>query len=165
MNLKNNTRHMIDILFVLGLFAVFALSALLLVTFGSKIYQNTVNKMDQNYTMRMAYSYLTEKVRQSDTKDCVQIGELQGNPAVIITSEINQEFYETYLYHHDGFLKELFIKKGTPIDATAGNSILAVQSFEAKEIKPSLLSFSVTDSSQHNVNFLVDLKSHTTTEK
>ena len=103
MNFQNKTRHMVDILFVLALFAVFALSALLLVMFGSKIYQNTVTGMNENYTLRNSYSYITEKIRQSDTENSVQIGLIQDASAIVITTETNQTLYETYLYYYDGY--------------------------------------------------------------
>ena len=96
MNIQYKTRHMVDILFVLALFAVFALSALLLVTFGSKIYQNTVTSMNDNYTLRNSYSYVTEKIRQSDTENALSIGSIKDESAIVITSEINQTFNETH---------------------------------------------------------------------
>ncbi len=159
MNMGHRTRHMVDVLFVLGLFAVFALSALLLVTFGAKIYQNTVNKMDSNYNMRTAYSYITEKVRQSDCQDSISLGKIGNDSAFIITNEINQTYYETYIYHHDGQLKELLIKKGAEIDATAGQNILSIRSFEVEKINSSLYSFSVNDANNKLIQFYVDLKS------
>lgn len=160
MNIQYKTRHMVDILFVLALFAVFALSALLLVTFGSKIYQNTVTSMNDNYTLRNSYSYVTEKIRQSDSENALSIGSINDESAIVITSEINQTFYETYLYYHDGYLKELFINKGDLPDPYAGQSILKVHSFGIEQINSSLYSFTLTDDEQHTIEFLVSQKSN-----
>ena len=42
MHKKANNQHMIDILFVLSLFCVFALSSVILILFGADIYKKTV---------------------------------------------------------------------------------------------------------------------------
>ena len=41
-------QHMIDILFVLSLFCVFAVSSALLILFGADIYKKTVQQMENN---------------------------------------------------------------------------------------------------------------------
>ena len=65
MNDKTQEKHFIvDILFVLALFGVFAVSALSLVTIGADVYQHTVEDMSVNYDSRTAVSYIMEKVRQ-----------------------------------------------------------------------------------------------------
>ena len=65
MNNRNQEKHFIvDILFVLALFGVFAVSALSLVTIGADVYQHTVEDMSVNYDSRTAVSYIMEKVRQ-----------------------------------------------------------------------------------------------------
>ena len=78
MNMKQERKHIVDVLFVLALFVVFTLSALVLVILGANVYRQTVRYMDENYNARTAYSYLTEKVRQNDLYDSISIGELEG---------------------------------------------------------------------------------------
>ena len=74
MNDKTQEKHFIvDILFVLALFGVFAVSALSLVTIGADVYQHTVEDMSVNYDSRTAVSYIMEKVRQSDTADSISL--------------------------------------------------------------------------------------------
>ena len=58
MNNKNDNRHMVDILFVIALFCVFALSALMLVIIGSNVYKKTVTNMDNNFDSRTSFSYI-----------------------------------------------------------------------------------------------------------
>ena len=51
MNNKNQEKHFIvDILFVLALFGVFAVSALALVTIGADVYQHTVEDISISVT-------------------------------------------------------------------------------------------------------------------
>ena len=52
---KQEKHFIVDILFVLALFGVFAVSALALVTIGADVYQHTVEDMGVNYESRTAY--------------------------------------------------------------------------------------------------------------
>lgn len=116
MNNRNQEKHFIvDILFVLALFGVFAVSALALVTIGADVYQHTVEDMSVNYESRTAVSYILEKVRQNDTADSISLTTLEDTPALCMLSRIEDETYCTYLYFYDGHLKELFIREGTSL--------------------------------------------------
>lgn len=134
-NPKETGRHIVDVLFVLALFGVFAASALMLVTLGANIYKQTVASMDNNFTERTVYSYITEKIRQNDTFDAVTAGELDGVPALILTERTDNQEYCTYLYYYDGYLKELYVRKGTFAGnniLSAGQNIIALSSFNVK---------------------------------
>ena len=54
--------HVVDFLFTLALFCVFAASALMVVVIGANVYRQTVRGMDSNYDSRTSLTYLTEKV-------------------------------------------------------------------------------------------------------
>lgn len=135
-------RHIVDVLFVLALFGVFAASALMLVTLGANIYKHTVASMNGSFTERTAYSYITEKIRQNDTFDAVTVGELDGVPALVLTERMDEQEYCTYLYYYDGHLKELYIRKdtfaGTDI-LSAGQNIIALSSFSVEESADGLI--------------------------
>ena len=128
MNNRNQEKHFIvDILFVLALFGVFAVSALALVTIGADVYQHTVEDMSVNYESRTAVSYILEKVRQNDTADSISLTTLEDAPALCMLSRIEEETYCTYLYFYDGHLKELFMREGTSLGGQvlpAGTDIL-----------------------------------------
>lgn len=121
MSNKTQEKHFIvDILFVLALFGVFAVSALSLVTIGADVYQHTVEDMGVNYESRTAVSYIMEKVRQNDTADSIVLTMLEDTPALCMVSQLENDTYCTYLYLYDGHLKELFMKQ----DASLGGSVL-----------------------------------------
>ena len=128
MNDRNQEKHFIvDILFVLALFGVFAVSALALVTIGADVYQHTVEDMSVNYDSRTAVSYIMEKVRQSDTADSISLTTLEDVPALCMLSKIDEDTYCTYLYYYEGHLKELFMRQGTSLGGQllpAGTDIL-----------------------------------------
>ena len=54
--MKQEHSFIVDVLFVLALFGVFAISALVLVTIGADVYQHTVQDMSANYEPRTAVS-------------------------------------------------------------------------------------------------------------
>ncbi len=153
MNTKQEKNHIVDVLFVLALFVVFTLSALVLVILGASVYKQTVNYMDENYTARTAYSYLTEKVRQNDLYDSISIGQLEDTPALVLTREINDTAYATYLYLYEGDLRELFMRKGSNIGSnplSAGQEILPLKAWNLEMTGDHLLHISLTleDSSE-----------------
>lgn len=155
---KNNSffkqeRHfVVDVLFVLALFGVFAISALVLVTVGADVYQHTVRDMSRNYDDRTAIAYITEKIRQSDYtlsdgSHAVTLGLLEQQPALILTDEWNGEEYDTYLYLHNGWLKELYTRRDSYIGDNmldAGQNILRLDALEYQLFGDELLSVSMT---------------------
>lgn len=153
MNTKQEKNHIVDVLFVLALFVVFTLSALVLVILGASVYRQTVSYMDDNYTARTAYSYLTEKVRQNDLYDSISLGQLEGTDALVLTRDINDTTYATYLYLHEGSLRELFIRQGSDIGAdplSAGREIMPLTGWELEMAGDHLLHIALTleDNSQ-----------------
>lgn len=135
-------RHIVDILFVLALFCVFAASALMLVTIGANVYKRTASNMTKHFSERTACSYLTEKLRQNDIAGAVSISEIDGTEVLVLTQEIDGEAFCTYLYLYDGYLKELFVRRdsfaGNDI-LSAGQNILSLTSFDMEELDNGLL--------------------------
>ena len=136
MNNEREKKHIVDILFVLALFLVFTLSTLTLVLFGANIYQNTVNSMEKNYNGRTVCSYISGKLRSNDNIGGVQIGYIDGRASLILTKEINEESYSTYIYEYDGYLRELFVSDSVTLGAdilSAGNKLCPVTDFVISE--------------------------------
>lgn len=155
----NQERHFIvDILFVLALFGVFTISALMLVTIGSEVYRHTVDDMGSNYETRTAVAYITEKIRQNDSisSENVSISTLSGVPALTLTQNFNGETYCTYLYLHDGYLKELFMKSDGYLGdnmLAAGQNIMELTDFSIERVSDKLLSIelSTTKENTHKI--------------
>ena len=146
--MKQEHSFIVDVLFVIALFGVFAISALVLVTIGADVYQHTVQDMSANYETRTAVSYLTEKVHQNDMTSAdgesnACITTLNGTPALMLSQEVNEEVYSTYLYLHDGYLKELFMQQNNSLGGNAleaGVNIMKLDSFHLQQMNSNLLS-------------------------
>ncbi len=148
--MQKERRFIVDILFVLALFGLFAVSALILVTIGAGVYKHTVDDMSSNFEARTSISYIAEKIRQNDAntrEDGVQVAMLSGKPTIALEQEINDEIYCTYLYFDEGSLKELFMKKDADIGddyLSAGQKIMELRDFSAQVVSDRLLHIQIT---------------------
>ena len=158
MNQKQE-HHIIDILFVIALFCMFALSAIFLISVGADIYGKTVSHMEANFNSRTAFAYVTEKVRQADASDNINIASLDGIPSLAITQTVNSTAYVTYLYQYEGQLKELMVREDTPLGPAAGQNILALNDFSLDKVNDRLYSFSLTTADGESCKFYVSTKS------
>lgn len=136
-------RHTIDIVFVITLFSCFAISIILITGMGANVYQNIVEHMSRNYNSRTAYSYIINKVHQSDANGNVTVDYYSDQPALVIYEEIDNITYCTYLYYYDGYIKEIFTRKGQTFDLSYGNNILEVNDFKVTKLTDSLIQFDI----------------------
>lgn len=150
--MKQESHFVVDILFVLALFGVFAISALAVVTIGADVYQHTVQDMSRNYDSRTAIAYISEKIRQTDClledgSPSISLSSLSGQPALALTTDRDGEHLCTWLYYHDGYLKELYMREGADLGGdmlAAGEDILKLSSLEYEKLSDNLLSVSMT---------------------
>lgn len=132
-------RHSIDTVFALVLFAVFTVSAVLLVLLGAKIYGRIgaqLNKMDSTVIL----SYVTEKLRSSEAEI-----ELQDADTLLLGENLEGKSYNTWIYVEDGYLKEILLPEGKLPIENAGNKIAPVRDFKVSFVTEELLQISVTD--------------------
>jgi hypothetical protein len=147
MHQKDNSKHMIDILFVLSLFALFAICSVVLILFGADIYKKTVSSMDSNYASRTSVAYITQKVRQSDQYESIYIDDSLGYERLMMTQEINGYTYATSLYEYDGYLYELFARTDIDLPIDAGQQVIAINNLHFELVTDSLLKVDYNDES------------------
>ena len=148
MRFSRQQKHVIDMLFPIALFFVFALSALTVIILATNVYQKTTDESALNYTAQTSLSYIREKVSQADENGGISLTTLDGQKALKLTTTENERTYYTYIYALDGELRELFVSaKNTP-SAAAGRAILKVQSFDIEAINDNL--YAVTCTSENN---------------
>ena len=165
--MKQEKHFIVDILFVLALFGVFAVSALALVTIGADVYQHTVEDMGVNYESRTAVSYIMEKVRQNDTEDSICLTTLEDTPAICMLSRMDDDIYCTYLYLYDGHLKELFMKQGTSLGGQilpAGTDIMELRDFAPEYASENLIRVRLQTASGESHTFYIHIHCNNVTE-
>ncbi len=159
---KTQDRHIIDVLFVLALFGIFAFSALMLVMIGANVYQNTVDDMSSNFDSRTATAYITEKLRQGDAAGSVSLEQLEDTDALVLSQDIEGQEYCTYLYFHQGNLMELFTRRGADLVGDtlgAGQAIMPLKDMEIKALSDSLFSVRLTTAEGEAKSLLLNVHS------
>jgi hypothetical protein len=147
--------HITDLLFTLSLFCIFVVSALVVVMIGANVYRNTVNQMDRNYEVRASITYLSTKVRQNDGAGAVTLTDIEGTPVLCLTSEIEGEAYNTWIYHQDGALWEYFADALSPVDLATGQRIVNIDTFLMEQEENGSLRFTSRDSAGRSVDLVV----------
>ena len=124
-------RHITDVLFTLTLFAVFAAASLIVVFIGAEVYSATIARADTSFEINSTLSFVTTKIRQHDSIGAVRLDYVSGTPALVLTQAIGDAYFETWIYHYDGILRELF-KNRENVDALwlgAGQALVNVHYF------------------------------------
>lgn len=126
-------KHMVDKMFLVILFATFAICAFALIMVGANVYSQTASDMNKNYNKRIDISYVTEKIKQWDESDSIFIGKFHNKTALIHKEKVNGMQYLTYIYQEKGALRELMVRKGLDTKRMQGEKIVSANGFEIKE--------------------------------
>lgn len=143
---KENSIHnqfSIQFVFIMLLFLIIVILSVMIISLGKNIYNNINDDRKDNYELRVALSYVANKIRQADREDTVYLKEINGETAVVIKETYDAMNYETWIYNYDNGLYEILIDEGSSFNLSDGMKILEVDSFEISKIKENLYKFSV----------------------
>ena len=116
-------------LLVLLVFAVFMVSALLVLLSGADIVQGITQRDQKNYEQRTAVQYIATRVRQADQAGAVSVRTTEMGDSLILAEEIDGIRFETIVYCYDGYLREMFYASGLDAGAEFGEKILPAEQF------------------------------------
>ena len=159
MRFHTQRKHMIDFLFSVALFFVFALSALIVILLAARIYKSTTENSSLNYTSRTSLSYNSEKIHQNDLDGSVYLGNFDGYEALVMEQQIDTVTYYTYIYACNNELKELFTSGNSNITASSGQTILEIQDFSMEQLSDNLFKFSCTDKNNQQASTMIGIRS------
>lgn len=151
--------HMIDLLFTLALFLVFAVSSLMVVVIGADVYNKTAESMNENFNMQTSLLYVTQKIRQNDVEGSVLVESAGDRNAVVLENTYNETQYQTWIYYDEGSIKELFIQKGNEINLSAGQAIMPVNNFNIEKLDENLYELSTTDENGKTAELILSPRS------
>lgn len=114
----------IDFIFSMILFLVFILCSVFTILIGSRVYSNIRARNDAAFYSDTALSYITNKVRQSDRTDSVDVRSIDGQNVLVLSSDYYGVLYETWIYTKDGSLMELFSEQGSGLSAEDGLPVM-----------------------------------------
>lgn len=159
MRFQKEKKHMIDIIFPIALFFVFAVSALIAILFAANLYQSAAGRAREHYTTNVSLSYIREKIRQNDAEGAVSIGTLEGTDSLILRQNLEGNLYTTYIYEYEGVLRELFIKDGAVPSLESGKDIIDVSGFSMKKLSDTLFEFTASDESGYSDSITIGIRS------
>ncbi len=157
MQKTGTTGRMLNTVFVLLLFCVFATTVLMTLLSGVGAYQTVTDNMNQQYTERTCLSYLEAKVRHYDEVGRVNVEPFGDSVALVLYEQIEDTQYKTLIYHHDGAVRELFCETGLELQPQDGQSILATKDLQFCWKERNLLQLVCTAENNTQVEILVYL--------
>lgn len=127
--MKRERKHYMGGLLTLLLLCVFAACVLSVLLTGAGTYRRLTERDRTSYDSRTAAQYLATKVRQADRQGAVSVRDFEGRDALVLTEEIDGEWYETRIYYCDGYLRELFTASDSDLAPEDGEKILPAGGF------------------------------------
>lgn len=123
--------HTADAVFALILFCAFAISMLMVLTTGAQSYQNVRSSVENRYSEETGVSYIVMKLRHYDDTDCtVEIGDVDGIPALCMTETYDGTDYVTSIYFYNGYVMELYTEAGYGFLPEDGFQIVEAQGLD-----------------------------------
>ena len=114
----------IDFIFSMILFLVFILCSVFTILIGSRVYSNIRARNDAAFYSDTALSYITNKVRQADRTDSVEVRSIDGQNVLVLSTGYDGVLYETWIYTKDGSLMELFSEQSSGLSAEDGLPVM-----------------------------------------
>lgn len=118
---KKNNMSGITVLLV---FAAFMVSVLLVLLTGADVVQRLTERNQSGYDRRTAVQYIATRIRQADDAGMLSVRSFGDGDALVAAEDIDGVTYETLVYCHDGYLREMFVEAGMEADAEFGEKIL-----------------------------------------
>ena len=157
MKMRQNERKA-DSLLVLLLFAVFAVCVLSVLLTGADVYRSLAARDQTGYERRTAGQYLITRLHQSDCAGAVTVEQFHGVDALVITEQYGGEAYQTRIYCHDGYLRELFTAAGADFLPSDGEKILKASGLTL-QLEGRLLTAELKDASGQTQHLTLCLRS------
>ena len=154
-------RRLTDVLFVLAVFAVFAAASLVVLLIGADVYRATVARGEAGFELGASLGFVKTSIRQHDAYGAVRLERIGDAQALVLTSAIGEEYFETWLYHHDGMLRELFVSRENAYGLAPGlgQAVLAVEYFSVSLAAEGLIEITARNSNGAYARALVSLQS------
>lgn len=84
--------------------------------------------------LRIAYSFVTTKIRQYDISGCLEVkpDAVSGKNALVIHEKIDDMVYDTWIFHYDGYLYEAIVLENEDPEVDISQPIARIDSFDIR---------------------------------
>lgn len=155
-NTKQSSFHLI---FVMLLFLILIFLSIMIIMLGRNIYSQISSDQTSNYEKRVSLSYVANKIRQNDKKDCIKIEKFDGKNAIVINETYDGVKYETWIYFYNNAIYEMFIDAGIEFNLDDGMKILDVEAFTIEILEENLYKFTA-ESNAESTELILNLNSY-----
>ncbi len=129
---KNNKRGSeVEVILVMILILLMGLAVFTLVVSSSDTYKNVIDEKENLSNLRIAASYIDNKIKQSDEQSSIYIknNPINGEASIVIVQRVDNENYETWIYLSDRMLKEAYIKQEQEFTDDMSFDIASIEEF------------------------------------
>lgn len=137
-------KHFIDILFIILLIGIFALSSVMLTILGVKAYRSSATD-NSSQSANNAALFFAQKIRQCEDKSTIKIQKLQNTYALTMEADSEKGTVTTWLFVYGGYLRELTSIDSMSASAEFGQQLLPMKSADFRIKNDNLLQVTLTE--------------------
>jgi len=119
----------------LMVFCIFAMLVFSVITLGAGAYKNIVGSSRDGSEERICLSYVWTMVKNNDGAGNIYVEPFGGIPALRIVEVYGGSAYQTIIYHHNGWVCELFAEAGHEFSPDYGARIIKVDSLDFEQLE------------------------------
>ena len=131
--MKKNNKGVskVEVILVMILILLMGLAVFTLVVSSSDTYKNVIDEKENLSNLRIATSYIDNKIKQSDEQSSIYIknNPINGEASIVIVQRVDNENYETWIYLSDKMLKEAYIKQNQDFTDDMSFDISSIEEF------------------------------------
>ena len=131
--MKKNNKGVskVEVILVMILILLMGLAVFTLVVSSSDTYKNVIDEKENLSNLRIAASYIDNKIKQSDEQSSIYIknNPINGEASIVIVQRVDNENYETWIYLSDKMLKEAYIKQELEFTDDMSFDIASIEEF------------------------------------
>ena len=131
--MKKNNKGVskVEVILVMILILLMGLAVFTLVVSSSDTYKNVIDEKENLSNLRIATSYIDNKIKQSDEQSSIYIknNPINGEASIVIVQRVDNENYETWIYLSDKMLKEAYIKQNQDFTDDMSFDIASIEEF------------------------------------
>ena len=131
--MKKNNKGVskVEVILVMILILLMGLAVFTLVVSSSDTYKNVIDEKENLSNLRIAASYIDNKIKQSDEQSSIYIknNPINGEASIVIVQRVDNENYETWIYLSDKMLKEAYIKQNQDFTDDMSFDIVSIEEF------------------------------------
>ena len=109
----------IESVIVMLVLVLFAFVVFIVIDAGTGAYDKILDNKDSAHSARVAYSYVSNKIKQNDRAGCIDVTQTSFGD----TLKIDDGEYTTFIFYTDGTLYECLTKDGASPSVSAANKI------------------------------------------